>query len=89
MDKVTVRFRPIGATRRLKTSAYKVSPENDFGTLVSFLRRQLSLPGSEHVFCYVNQSFSPTLDAQIKDLYDNYGVEGSLNISYCSSVAFG
>ena len=87
--KVTVRFRPVGNTKRLRTPAFNVSCENKFGTLVNYLRRQIGVAAEQPLFCYINSSFAPSLDAEIAVLHESYAIDGVLNISYCNVVAFG
>ena len=87
--KITVRFRPMGATRRLQTTVFKVPSKHQFAALVTFLRRQLKFTAENSLFCYINASFSPALDANLHELAGAYAVEGVLNIYYCGTVAFG
>lgn len=88
-QKITVRFRPMGATKRLQTTMFKVSAAHNFSTLVTFLRRKLNFAPQNSLFCYINASFSPALDACLEDLSQSYSVEGVLNVYYCATVAFG
>lgn len=89
IPKITVRFRPMGGTKRLQTTMFKVSSEHEFSTLVTFLRRKLNFAPQNSLFCYINASFSPALDARLEDLSQAYSVEGVLNVYYCATVAFG
>lgn len=87
--KVTVRFRPVGNMKRLRTPAFNVPCDSKFGALVNYLRRQLGVASEQPLFCYINSSFAPSLDTDIADLHDSYAIDGVLNISYCNVVAFG
>lgn len=46
-------------------------------------------PQEQSLFCYVNSSFAPALDTPLINLYQNFGVDGCLQVSYCYTVAFG
>lgn len=87
--KVTVSFRPVGSTKKLQKSMILVQPSHKFATLVKFLRRQLSMKEDQSLFCYINSSFSPSLDAEVGSLSAMYAIDGVLAVSYCNTVAFG
>nr|CAD7428828.1 unnamed protein product [Timema monikensis] len=40
-------------------------------------------------FLYVNQSFAPSPDQIVRNLYDCYGTDGKLILHYCKSQAWG
>lgn len=86
--KVTIRFRPVGSTRKVNNAVLKVPGNQKFSSLVNYLRRQLG-PGTPSLFCYINATFAPSLDAEIEDLWNSYAIDDILNISYCDTVAFG
>lgn len=86
--KVTVRFRPVGSTKAIKNSVVNVPASQHFKSLVGYLKRQLGAD-TPTLFCYVNASFAPSLDAKIGAIWDQYATDGVLNISYCHTVAFG
>lgn len=100
--KLTIKLRAIGSTPALKQTTYKISGSQEFQVLVRFIRKQLKLrapqtpqstqlqgPAEQSLFCYVNSSFAPSLDTPLINLYQNFGVEGCLHVSYCYTVAFG
>lgn len=68
----------------LKRKVFKISSGAKFGKVVAFLRRQLGMDsggggglgesgetvrGAEGLWCYVNQSFAPALDAEVGGLW--------------------
>ncbi|RPB24525.1 hypothetical protein L211DRAFT_837446 [Terfezia boudieri ATCC MYA-4762] len=72
-DKVTIRFQSIGNAPMLKRKVFRISSGAKFGKVVAFLRKQLGMdeggaPG-EGLWCYVNQSFAPGLDAEVGGLW--------------------
>ena len=44
---------------------------------------------NESLFVYVNQSFSPAPDTEIRVLYDCFGSDGKLVLYYCKTQAWG
>jgi len=61
----------------LRRKVFKISSGAKFGKVVAFLRKQLGIgEGSEGgvgrgegLWCYVNQSFAPALDAEVGGLW--------------------
>lgn len=88
-DKITIRFKSIGSTPILKQQIYKIGSDQKFSVLVKFLRRQLKYRSSDSLFCYINSSFSPSLDDYVGNLYQNFAIDGQLMVNYCNTVAFG
>lgn len=84
--KVKVRFQPIGSILTIKPALCNVSSEKPFATILSFLQKKLN---QEFVFCYINNSFAPTPDQNIGDLWHQFNINNELIINYCAIVAFG
>lgn len=40
-------------------------------------------------FFYVNQSFAPSLDQSVQNLFDCFGSDGKLILAYCRTQAWG
>jgi ubiquitin-like protein ATG12 len=40
-------------------------------------------------FFYVNQSFAPSLDQSVQNLFDCFGTDGKLILAYCKTHAWG
>lgn len=49
---------------------------------------QLLLPQSS-IFCYIHNSFSPSNDEILSNLFANFAVNQELVVSYCENIAFG
>lgn len=88
-SKVTIRFRPVGSTKKIKSPVISVPGNQRFGSLVNYLKRQLGPDAHDSLFCYVNASFAPGLDSDLATLFECYSLENVLNVSYCNTVAFG
>lgn len=84
--KVMIRFQPIGSIPAVKPALCNVSTDNAFSTVVLFLQRKL---GRQFVFCYINNSFAPTPDQNVGDLWNQFHTNNELIVNYCAIVAFG
>lgn len=85
-EKVNIRFVPIGSIAAIQPKVFKISTSQPFSTLIRFLDKKLKIP---HVFCYIHNSFAPSPDENIGNLYNNFSVGNELIVSYCNTVAFG
>lgn len=88
-NKITIKLKAIGSTPLLKQSVYKISGNQEFQVLVRFLRKQLKCKPQDSIFCYINSNFAPGLDDLLGNLYQNFAIDGNLQVSYCYTVAFG
>ncbi len=66
---VTVRLQPIGSAPHLNQRVFKLSTNQQFATIVRFLRKRLGVKEHESVFCYIGSVFSPALDEGIGNLW--------------------
>ncbi|KAK9462631.1 ubiquitin-like autophagy protein Apg12-domain-containing protein [Lipomyces oligophaga] len=89
VQKVSIRFRPIGSAPILTKPVARISGTQRFEAVVRFLRRQLRLADSDPLFLYINSSFAPSLDQEVGSLHDCFKVDGYLHINYCTTAAFG
>ncbi|KAK7550014.1 ubiquitin-like autophagy protein Apg12-domain-containing protein [Phyllosticta citricarpa] len=89
VEKVTVRFRPVGAAPLLRQPVAKVSASSRFETVVRFLRRRLGVQDSASVFCYVNSVFAPGLDEGVGNLWRCFKTKDELVVAYSITPAFG
>lgn len=85
--KVTIRFQPVGSVKKLKRPVISVPGNQTFASLVNYLARQLQVQTA--LFCYINTTFAPQMDAELYGLFECYAIDGILNVSYCDTVAFG
>ncbi|OCK77564.1 APG12-domain-containing protein [Lepidopterella palustris CBS 459.81] len=89
VEKVTVRFQPVGSAPHLQQRVFKVSSSQRFETVVRFLRRKLGVRESESVFCYVNSVFAPGLDEGVGNLWRCFKTKDELVVAYSITPAFG
>ncbi|KAK4956992.1 Ubiquitin-like protein [Elasticomyces elasticus] len=87
--KVTILFRPLPSTPRLRTDKFKISSTQRFEAVVRFLRRKLALQEHESVFCYVNSVFAPALDEGVGNLWRCFKTGDELVVSYSITPAYG
>ncbi|KAF7846049.1 hypothetical protein BT93_L5442 [Corymbia citriodora subsp. variegata] len=95
-QKVVIRFQalPGAPTPGAKWVAIKVSASQNFGSVVSFLRKKLNVGNDssragESLFVYVNKVFAPGLDEGVGALWRCFKVEDELKVSYSLAPAFG
>ncbi|CAI6406976.1 AKR_HP2_G0004150.mRNA.1.CDS.1 [Saccharomyces cerevisiae] len=84
--KDTDKFQPIGSIGQLKPSVCKISMSQSFAMVILFLKRRLKM---DHVYCYINNSFAPSPQQNIGELWMQFKTNDELIVSYCASVAFG
>jgi ubiquitin-like protein ATG12 len=90
-DKVTVRFKAVGAAPALRQQVYRITASQRFEVVVAFLRRLLRCAPSDSLFCYVNSSFAPALDELVGNLDRCFAsrAQGELLVAYAMTPAFG
>ncbi|KAF6834112.1 ubiquitin-like autophagy protein apg12 [Colletotrichum plurivorum] len=89
-DKVVVKFKPVGNAPTLVRGIAKISSTQTFSTVIWYLRKRLKLQDTENIFCYVNDSFAPSLDEIVGNLHNCFKDSSSqLVISYAMNPAFG
>ncbi|MCJ1312285.1 Ubiquitin-like protein [Agyrium rufum] len=90
---VKIRLTPLPNAPSLAQKTFKISVNNRFSTVITFLRKKLRLPREEGVFCYVNSVFAPGLDESVGGLWDCFktGLKGdeALVVGYSMTPAFG
>ncbi|XP_041978589.1 autophagy protein 12-like [Aricia agestis] len=73
----------------MKKKKWAVDAEKPIGWIVEFVKKYLKLEPDERLFLYVNQTFAPSPDQIIKNLYECFGTDGKLVLHYCKSQAWG
>ncbi|KAH8601187.1 ubiquitin-related domain-containing protein [Bisporella sp. PMI_857] len=90
LQKITVRFVPVGAAPALSRNVCKISSTQRFEQVVSYLRRTLRVGQEQGVFLYVNSSFAPALDEVVGNLHGCFkDSRDQLVVSYSMTPAFG
>ncbi|EJS44673.1 atg12p [Saccharomyces arboricola H-6] len=85
-QKIQIKFQSIGSIGQLKPSVCKISMSQSFAMVILFLKRRLKM---DHVYCYINNSFAPSPQQNVGELWMQFKVNDELIVSYCASVAFG
>ncbi|CAI0645640.1 unnamed protein product [Colletotrichum noveboracense] len=89
-EKVVVKFKPVGNAPALAMAVAKISSTQTFSTVIWYLRKRLKLRDAKNIFCYVNDSFAPSLDEIVGNLHNCFkDSTGQLVISYAMNPAFG
>mmetsp|Transcript_23150 Transcript_23150/g.32357 ORF Transcript_23150/g.32357 Transcript_23150/m.32357 type:complete len:109 (-) Transcript_23150:320-646(-) len=88
--KVTIFLRAVGGnTPILKRKKFKVKASNQFSSIISFLRKNLNCSTSDSVFLYCAQSFSPSPEEVIEDLFNCFQINNELAVYYCTTNCWG
>lgn len=69
VEKVVVRFKPVGSAPSLAQDLCKITAVRKFEEVVRYLRRKLRCKDTDSVFLYVNSSFAPSLDEVVGNLH--------------------
>ncbi|KAI4463412.1 autophagy protein 12 [Holotrichia oblita] len=73
----------------MKHKKWSVEADKPIGWIIDFMRKYLKLDPQERLFLYINQTFAPSPDQTVRNLYDCYNTEGKLVLHYCKSQAWG
>lgn len=69
LDKVVVRFKPVGSAPPIRRELVKVASAHKFESVVAYLRKTLKVTDTESVFLYINSTFAPALDEVVGNLW--------------------
>ena len=69
LDKVVVRFKPVGSAPPIRRELVKVASAHKFESVVAYLRKTLKVAETESVFLYINSTFAPALDEVVGNLW--------------------
>lgn len=90
LSKIEVIFKAVGDAPILKQSKWNVPLSKTVGWVNGNIRKYLKLETSETLFLYVRQSFAPSLDQTIENLYNCFGSgDGKLILHYSRTQAWG
>ncbi|CAG0920579.1 unnamed protein product [Notodromas monacha] len=90
-DKPTkVLLKPTGGAPVKKQKKFLLPLDQTFAMVLEFMRtKYLNLAPNDSLFVYVNQTFAPSPDQRLQNLYDCFAVEGKLVLYYCLTKAWG
>ncbi|XP_068631932.1 autophagy protein 12-like [Battus philenor] len=87
--KVDILLKATGDAPIMKKKKWAVDAEKPIGWIIEFVKKYLKLEPEEKLFLYVNQTFAPSPDQIIRNLYECFGTDGKLVLHYCKSQAWG
>lgn len=87
--KIDLLLKATGNAPIIKQKKWAVDQEKDIAYVISFLRNFLKLKESDSLFLYINQTFSPSPDHSLRNLYECFGADGKLVLHYAITVAWG
>ncbi|GBM63689.1 Ubiquitin-like protein ATG12 [Araneus ventricosus] len=86
---LTVWLKPTGNAPIIKNKKWVVERNCTMAKIMGFLRQLMQLDGSASVFLYVNQSFAPSPDSEVGNVYECFNINGKLVLYYSTSPAWG
>ncbi|NP_001135963.1 autophagy protein 12-like [Bombyx mandarina] len=87
--KVDILLKATGNAPIMKKKKWAVDAEKPIGWIMEFVKKYLKLEADEKLFLYVNQTFAPSPDQIVRNLYECFGTDGKLVLHYCKSQAWG
>ncbi|XP_050075904.1 autophagy protein 12-like [Anopheles maculipalpis] len=87
--KIDIVLHATGSAPILKQKKWSVDQEKPISAIVKFIHKYLKLDPEERLFLYINQTFAPSPDQIIKNLYECYGTNGKLILHYAKTQAWG
>lgn len=88
-SKVDILLKATGNAPIMKKKKWAVDAEKPIGWIMEFVKKYLKLESEERLFLYVNQTFAPSPDQIVRNLYECFGTDGKLVLHYCKSQAWG
>lgn len=90
-DKVVVIFKNVANAPILKQSKFKVSTSKTIASMIELLRKAATgkIESSQSVFIYINQTFAPSPDQTVQNLFDCYACDNKLVLHYAITTAWG
>ncbi|TFK35102.1 ubiquitin-like autophagy protein Apg12-domain-containing protein [Crucibulum laeve] len=87
--KVILLFKAVGNAPVMKQTKYKIKAGRTFGHVLHLLRGLLNFKPEDTLVTYINQSFSPTPDDVVSNLFKMFATEGYLIVNYSTTPAWG
>ncbi|XP_055913212.1 autophagy protein 12-like [Eupeodes corollae] len=88
-SKVCILLNATGNVPIIKKRKWMVDPNKTVSSIMQFFHKHLKMDPQEQLFLYVNQTFAPSPDQFIKNLYECHGTNGKLVLYYCKNQAWG
>ncbi|KAI8503217.1 Ubiquitin-like protein [Branchiostoma belcheri] len=87
--KIDVLLKGAGDAPIMKKKKWAVDPTKKVSWIIEFIRKYIKCEPHESLFLYVNQSFAPSPDQEMQNLYECFGSDGKLILHYCKTQAWG
>ena len=87
--KIDVLLKAAGDAPIMKKKKWAVDANKPIAYLIEFIRKYIKCEPSESLFLYVNQTFAPSPDQVLSNLFECFGTDGKLILHYCKSQAWG
>ncbi|KAG6463878.1 hypothetical protein O3G_MSEX014126 [Manduca sexta] len=87
--KIDILLKATGNAPIMKKKKWAVDAEKPIGWIMEFVKKYLKLEPDEKLFLYVNQTFAPSPDQIVRNLYECFGTDGKLVLHYCKTQAWG
>lgn len=88
-NKIIVLLKNVGDAPILRRNKFKLEPAKNISYIVDFIKKVLRTESNQSIFIYINQSFAPSLDQTIQNLYDCYACDKKLVLHYAITPAWG
>jgi ubiquitin-like protein ATG12 len=85
-NKVKVHFMAVGSAPMMKKTKFLIGANQQFSSVISFLRKMLKMGNESSLFLYCNSAFAPGPDECVGDLRDCFNTRGELVINYSLQV---
>ena len=86
---VKLQFLAGGGAPILKKNKFQVRDSMTIAEILGFLRKTLKIRDGDPLFLYLNSSFSPNLEQQLKSLHRSFQVNDELVIQYAVTSSWG
>lgn len=88
-SKIDVLLKAAGDAPIMKKKKWAVDADKPVAYLSQFIRKYIKCEPDETLFLYVNQTFVPSPDQLLSNLFECFGSDGKLILHYCKSQAWG
>lgn len=87
--KIDILLNAAGNAPIMKQRKWTVDWLKDISWVSKFIHKYLKLDPEEKIFLYINQTFAPSPDQILKNLYECYGNQNKLSLHYSINQAWG
>jgi hypothetical protein len=81
-EKILIFLRPAGDAPTLSRQKFKLDGSKSLIEVEKFLKKNLGIPADRSVYLYCGSGFSPSIDQNLQELFDNFQLSGELVIIY-------